>query len=106
MAKFWIDTSVFLEASLGSLAFDLNPEFWDQIEADARAGIVRSPMFVYRELVDLSGRDDWVAQWAVRMKGEGILFEEPDALALASFTQIADYIHRFTDPSEGDAFLD
>jgi hypothetical protein len=106
MPKFWLDTSVYLEASLGSLAFDLRPEFWEALEADAKAGIIGSPMFVCRELVDLSGRDDEVARWATRLKDSGILFIEPDEDVLAEFTKVADYVHQFCDPSEGNAFLD
>jgi Domain of unknown function (DUF4411) len=105
MAKYWLDTSVFLTAALGTLAFDLNPEFWDQLEADAKAKLVAAPMYVHRELTDLSGREDPVAVWAVRLKKEGTLFVEPDEGTLTAFTAIADFVHTKCDQAEGDKFL-
>src|ERR1700728_1762227 len=106
MAKYWLDTSVFLTASRGDLAFDLHPEFWEMLERDARNGFIASPQFVYREIVELSGRADLVAQWAIRLKAEGVMFVDPDDETVAAFTEIADYVHRYVDPSEGDEFLD
>lgn len=106
MVKYWLDTSVFLTASRGDLAFDLHPEFWEMLENDARNGFIASPRFVYREIVELSGRTDEVAQWATRLKANGIMFMEPDEGTVTAFTEIADYIHQYVDPSEGDAFLD
>jgi hypothetical protein len=105
MAKFWLDTSVFITAASGNLAFDLRPEFWETLESDAKNDLIASPMFVYREIVDLSGRDDELARWALRMKAGCPLFVEPDESSVDAFTQIANYVHQFADPSEGDEFL-
>jgi hypothetical protein len=106
MPKFWLDTSVYIEAANGPLAFDLDPKFWEDLEADAKAERIASPMFVHREIVDLSGRDDLLAQWAKRMKDQRLLFVEPGEEVLSTYTAIADYVHKYLDPAEGNLFLD
>ena len=105
MPNYWLDTSVFITASQDDHAFDIEPEFWDQLEADARAGIIGAPQYVYREIVDLSGRDDDLAKWAKKLKDADLLFHEPDDAVLAAYTKIADYVHINGDPSESDKFL-
>jgi len=104
--SYWIDTDVYLQAANGVLAFDLAPEFWELLESRAKQGVIGSPRHVCMELVDLSGRDDAIAQWAGRQREAGTLFYDPDDAVLQNYTKIADYVHSTCDQSEGDRFLD
>lgn len=88
MVDYWLDSNSLITPKNGPYGFDIAPGFWRLLEQNALAGTIRSPTFVYHELVDKS--DDELAAWAAQNKDSG-LFVEPDAPVQATFRTIADY---------------
>lgn len=103
MADYWLDSDSLITPKNGPYGFDIAPGFWRLLEEQALVGVVRSPMFVYHELVDES--DDELANWAKQQRESG-LFVEPDEAVQTTMRSIADHVQRNYDQTNAQLFLD
>src|SRR5262245_22416177 len=90
MARFWVDSNVFIQAKNLYYAFDIAPGFWNAISESTASGLISSPMMVYNEIT--KGGDE-LAQWASIAKSAS-LFVEPDQSVQQYFGAIAQHVTR------------
>jgi len=101
--RFWLDANVFIEANRKYYAFDLAPGFWNLLEQQCDAHVIKSPYEVFLELAD-SG--DELTEWAKARRDAGNLFVEPDEHVQAAFSEIADFVTETYSEAAAAYFLD
>lgn len=90
MPDYWLDSDALITPKNGPYGFDIAPGFWEFIEGKITEGSIRSPAFVYDELVE--GGDELTA-WAREQKSAG-LFVEPDQEVQRAMTNVASFVQR------------
>jgi hypothetical protein len=100
--KFWLDASVLIEAKRRYYAFDLAPGFWQLLDQQCDAHVIKSPLEVFHELAD-SGDD--LSDWA-KARRNGNLFVEPDDAVQEALREIADYVIGYYSEASANDFLD
>ena len=81
-----LDANVFIQAHRFHYGFDICPGFWNWLEAQHALGNLLSVAQVGREL---AAGNDLLAEWAA---GNGSLFSEADAGAVASMAVISRWV--------------
>lgn len=104
---YWLDTNSYIDPSRRFYAFDIAPGYWNAIEAQADAGVIKSPQKVIEELLHNSalpdGSRDALGRWvAARQQVLGV---EPVPAVQAAFTEIADYVQSTYQPVHVQTFL-
>lgn len=90
MAKlpYWLDANIFIEANNAFFNMEIAPSFWSWLEAQLKAGVLKSSSLVYGEVL---GKDDLLAKWARVRKGDAY-WPEPDGEVQAAYRKISDYV--------------
>lgn len=103
MARYCLDSNIYIEMKNGPYGFDIAPAFWAWLEREAEAGILYSPEAVCREL--LSYKDD-LAEW-VRLRAASRLFAgPPDREAQELYREVIDYAQSHYPPHKAAEFLE
>lgn len=102
MPDFWVDSDVLIRSKNEWASFDMNPSFWEQLDARYVASIVSSPMKVYSELTN-EYHDDQLSAWAKDRKATH--FVEPDEQVSAAFQRIADFVMNSYPRASAEEFL-
>jgi hypothetical protein len=98
---FWLDSDVYIEANKREYGFDIVPGFWEMLEKSARDGILKSPSFVYDEIVRYA---DDVAEW-VRARRE-VLFIDPTEDIQHRYAEVANHVAAtYTNQTEVHRYL-
>jgi hypothetical protein len=88
MQPHWIDADVYIQANRGLYSFEIAPPFWEWLEQCGNAGIVKSPMMVYKEL---ARGNDKLAEWAKARRADGF-FVEADESVQKAVGRMADFV--------------
>ena len=97
---YWLDSHVLMEAHRRYYSFDIAPGFWSAIEAHTKAGALRSPRNVLREIEESK---DELTTWA---RGEGRdLFVEAAKDEQQAVGDISQYVLDNYPTAEAHAFL-
>ena len=83
-----LDANVFIQAKNFHYGFDFCPAFWDWLEEEHRAKRVFS---IGKILVELQGRDDDLAAWALA-KGRRFFLPQDEKL-LTAFPALSTWVH-------------
>lgn len=102
MPDYWLDSDALITPKNGPYGFDIAPGFWEFIEGKITEGSIRSPAFVYDELVE--GGDE-LAAWAREQKSAA-LFVEPDQEVQLAMTDVASFVQGQYESSQAKLFLD
>jgi len=98
---YWLDCNVYVQAENGPYNCRIAPTFWSWLHGKIRDGQVRSPVSVYREL--MQGHDH-LSLWIRTMKKDG-LFVKPSRSVYTHFTGIADYVSAHYEQHHAAEFL-
>jgi hypothetical protein len=101
MARYVLDSNIYIEMKNGPYGFDIAPRFWKWIDREAAEGILYSPEAVCREL---SSYDDDLALWT-RARAGTPLFIEPDEETQRRYREVADYVESRYPPHRVAEFL-
>jgi hypothetical protein len=101
MARYCLDSNIYIEMKNGPYGFDIAPAFWGWIEREAGTGVLYSPGAVYRELVSY---DDELSSW-IRSRAGAPLFAEPDQDAQERYREVCDYAAAQYPPLKAAVFL-
>jgi hypothetical protein len=91
MQRYWIDSSVFINSSKTTFAFDINKSFWNWLDGALKKETVMAPAKVYKEIVDNTRPKDQLAVWVKSRRKNGLCVE-PSGDVFAATKQIADYV--------------
>ena len=95
MARYCVDTNVFIEAKNGPYGFDIAPGFWDWVDSMVSTSSLYSPRAVYDELAE---GNDYLAEWIKKRKNSG-MFADPDEETQIRFKNVANYVSsNYADP--------
>lgn len=103
MARFWVDSDGLIESSNHGYAFDLVPQFWDFLVAEAEADHLTCPMKVYEELTNETYGP--LRDWAVANR-DSALFIEPSEEAQKVFQEVADHVWADYSTEHAEKFLE
>ena len=101
MARFCLDTNVFIQSKNGPYSFDIFPAFWNFLDRQFIEDEICSSLLVYDELA--KGNDE-LADW---VQGRRKYFLEPDEVVQEQLSHIGDYVndHQQYSSSNRAAFL-
>lgn len=87
MARYCLDSNVFIQAKNGPYRFDIFPVFWDWLSNQIQSGNALSSIEVYNEI--LEGEDE-LSDWIKEIDKFGFLY--PDELVQTQYAEIANYV--------------
>ena len=91
VSVYWLDANVYITAKRTTYRFNTFPVFWSFLSAQLEAGAIRSPSFVYNELVHNEGPEDDLTRWAQIRRNRGLCVS-PSAEVQTVYGRIADYV--------------
>jgi hypothetical protein len=89
MARYCLDSNIYIEMKNGPYGFDIAPAFWAWLEREAEAGNIYSPEAVCREL--LSYKDE-LADWVRTHEKSPLFAEAPDREAQELYREVVDFV--------------
>ena len=105
MAKvYWLDTNVLITARNGPFRFSINPGFWSFIDAQVKAGRIRAPKMVYREILHYEGANDELTKWVKNRRNSG-LFVDEDGPVQKAMTEVSDHVMKTYEEHHAAEFL-
>ena len=85
---YWLDTSVLIESKRKYHKRERLPQFWTWLDKQLRAGVVKMPHAVYKELCD---GNDWLVDWCKHRQSIGVNVQHDDAIQTA-YKQLQIYV--------------
>lgn len=91
MPCFWLDADVLIQSKNGLYSFEIAPPFWSFLDAQVKAGKIRSSMKIYGEILNREEEHDKLALWVKNRKTTG-MFLVPARDVQKTYGEIADYV--------------
>jgi hypothetical protein len=88
---FWLDADVLIQSKNGLYSFEIAPPFWSFLDAEAKAGRIRSSMKIYDEILKREEEHDKLALWVKNRKSAG-MFLVPARDVQKAYGELADYV--------------
>ena len=101
MARYWLDSNVFIQAKNGYYRFNVVPAFWTWIDEQSDTGNVATSTEVYAELKD---GNDTLAEWA-KVRRVSSLFVAPDDDVQVMYADIVNHVNANYTAPEAAKFL-
>ena len=91
MPCFWLDADVLIQSKNGLYSFEIAPPFWSFLDAQVKAGRIRSSIKIYDEILKREADRDKLALWVKTRKTSG-MFIVPARDVQKAYGEIADYV--------------
>jgi hypothetical protein len=87
---FWLDADVLIQSKNGLYSFEIAPPFWSFLDAQVKAGKLRSSMKIYEEILKREDKRDKLTLWVKNRRTSG-MFVVPARDVQKTYGEIADY---------------
>ena len=72
MPRYWLDASVLIEAHRKTYPIKIVESFWVWLNGQIQHGVIVCPRQVYKEIAEVDGHKDELADWMRVRKGNGL----------------------------------
>jgi hypothetical protein len=87
---FWLDADVLIQSKNGLCSFEIAPPFWGFLDAQVKAGKLRSSTKIYDEILKREDEHDKLTLWVKNRRTSG-MFVVPTQEVQEAYREIADY---------------